>query len=117
MLPLFKQDGPYFHFAPGLTDYVLKTYSMPGTVLDVSCIDDLISFSCKVKVKSLSRVQLFETPWTVAYQAPPSVHGIFQARVLEWVAILCKPFSLRSLNIWQMTVKKHPEVPLGDLIR
>jgi len=27
----------------------------------------------KVKVKSLSRVQLFETPWTVAYQAPPSM--------------------------------------------
>ena len=27
----------------------------------------------KVKVKSLSRVRLFETPWTVAYQAPPSM--------------------------------------------
>ena len=27
----------------------------------------------KVKVKSLSRVQLFVTPWTVAYQAPPSM--------------------------------------------
>ena len=27
----------------------------------------------KVKVKSLSRVQLFATPWTVAYQAPPSM--------------------------------------------
>ena len=26
----------------------------------------------KVKVKSLSRVRLFATPWTVAYQAPPS---------------------------------------------
>ena len=25
----------------------------------------------KVKVKLLSRVQLFATPWTVAYQAPP----------------------------------------------
>ena len=25
----------------------------------------------KVKVKSLSRVQLFATPWTTAYQAPP----------------------------------------------
>ena len=25
------------------------------------------------KVKSLSRVQLFVTPWTVAYQAPPSM--------------------------------------------
>ena len=27
----------------------------------------------KVKVKALSRVWLFETPWTVAYQAPPSM--------------------------------------------
>ena len=36
-----------------------------------------ISFSnawkWKVKVKSLSRVRLFETPWTAAYQAPPSL--------------------------------------------
>ena len=27
----------------------------------------------KVKVKSLSRVRLFETPWIAAYQAPPSM--------------------------------------------
>ena len=27
----------------------------------------------KVKVKSFSRVRLFVTPWTAAYQAPPSV--------------------------------------------
>ena len=27
----------------------------------------------KVKVKSLSRVQLFATPWTVTYQAPLSI--------------------------------------------
>ena len=27
----------------------------------------------KVKVKSLSRVQLFATPWTIVYQAPPSM--------------------------------------------
>ena len=36
-----------------------------------------ISFSTawkwKVKVKSLSRVSLFATPWTAAYQAPPSI--------------------------------------------
>ena len=25
------------------------------------------------EVKSLSRIQLFATPWTVAYQAPPSM--------------------------------------------
>ena len=36
-----------------------------------------ISFSnawnWKVKLKSLSRVRLFTTPWTAAYQAPPSM--------------------------------------------
>ena len=45
-----------------------------------------ISFSnawkWKVKGKSLSSVPLFATPWTAAYQAPPSM-----ARVLEWGAI------------------------------
>ena len=32
----------------------------------------LLSPYCQVKVKLLSHVQLFATPWTVAYQAPPS---------------------------------------------
>ena len=43
------------------------------------------SFRKKEKEKSLSCVRLFVTPWN----GPPgsSVHGIFQARVLEWVAI------------------------------
>ena len=49
-----------------------------------------ISFSnarrWKVKMKSLSRVRLLATPWTVAYQAPPSM-GFSRARVLEWGAI------------------------------
>ena len=40
-----------------------------------------ISFSnawkWKVKVKSLSRIQLLATPWTAAYQAPPSM-GFFR---------------------------------------
>ena len=53
-----------------------------------------ISFSnvwkWKVKVKSLSRIWLFVTPWTAAYHAVhenPTTHGIFQARVLEWGAV------------------------------
>ena len=41
----------------------------------------------KVKVKSLSRVRLFATPWTVGSPPGSSVHGILQARILEWVAI------------------------------
>ena len=55
-----------------------------------------ISFSnawkWKVKVKSLSHVRLFATPWTAAYRAPP---WIFQARVLEWGAIA---FSVMYIN-------------------
>ena len=43
-------------------------------------------------VKSLSRVRLFPTPWTVVCQAPLST-GIIQAGILEWVAIF---FSRRS---------------------
>ena len=39
-----------------------------------------------LKVKSLSRVRLFATLWTVALQALPC-NGILQARILEWVAI------------------------------
>ena len=33
---------------------------------------DSYKVKVKVKVKSLSRVRLFATPWTVAYQAPQS---------------------------------------------
>ena len=40
----------------------------------------------KVKVKSLSRVRLFCDPMDCSLPGS-SVHGIFQARVLEWVAI------------------------------
>ena len=51
--------------------------SVPG-ILQARTLEWVaISFSnawkCKMKVKSLSRVQLFKTPWTVAYQAPLSM--------------------------------------------
>ena len=45
---------------------------------------------CSIKeeccAESLSRVQLFATPWAVARQAPLSM-GILQARILEWMAM------------------------------
>ena len=52
-------------------------FSVPG-ILQARTLDwGAISFSnawkWKVKVKSLSRVRLPATPWTAAYQAPPSV--------------------------------------------
>ena len=42
----------------------------------------------KMKVKSLSRVQLFATQWTVAYQAPPSM-GF--SRQEYWSELPCPP--------------------------
>ena len=57
-----------------------------------------ISFSnawkWKVKVKSLSRVRPSATPWT----AGSSVHGIFQARVLEWEDLT---LSAGDLQVWE----------------
>ena len=37
-------------------------------------------------VQSLSHVQLFATPWTVAHQAPLFM-GILQTKLLEWIAM------------------------------
>ena len=46
----------------------------------------LQSASVAVVVQLLSHVRHFVTPWTVALQGS-SVHGISQARILEWIAI------------------------------
>ena len=40
----------------------------------------------KVKVKSLSRVRLLATPWTAAYQAPPSM-GFSRQEYWGWVPL------------------------------
>ena len=51
--------------------------SVPGIlqarILEWVAISFSNAWKWKVKVKSLSRVQLFATSWTVAYQAPPSM--------------------------------------------
>ena len=68
-----------------------------------------ISFSrawkWKVKVKSLSRAQLLATPWTAAYQAPPSM-GF--SRQEYWSGVpLPSPFMLLEykLFIYQIYIK------------
>ena len=58
-------------------DCSLPGFSVPG-ILQARTLEWVaISFSnawkWKVKVKSLSRVWLLATPWTAAYQAPPSM--------------------------------------------
>ena len=46
-------------------------WDSPGKNTGVGC--HFLLQCVKVKVKSLSRVQLLATPWTAAYQAPPSM--------------------------------------------
>ena len=48
---------------------LLRPWDSPGKNTGVGC-HFLLQW---VKVKSLSRVQLLATPWTVAYEAPPSM--------------------------------------------
>ena len=69
-----------------------------------------ISFSnawkWKVKVKSLSRVQLFATPWTVAYQAPPSM-GFSRQEYWSGVLSLSPPTSAGELKFtWDWAPEK-----------
>ena len=62
---------------------LLCPWDSPGKNIGVGC--HFLLQCMKVKVESLSRVPLLATPWTAAYQAPPSMG--FSRRVLEWGAI------------------------------
>ena len=62
-----------------------RPWDSPGKNTGVGC--HFLLQGMKVKSESeVAHVRLFATPWTAAYQAPPSM-GFFQARVLEWGAI------------------------------
>ena len=52
---------------------LLHLWDSPGKNTEVSCHFLLQCKKVKMKVKSLSRVRLFKTPWTVAHQALPSM--------------------------------------------
>ena len=54
----------------------------------------------KVKVKSLSCVQLFATPWTVAYQA--SLSFTISGSLLKFMQTVFPPFSPLSLTITEL---------------
>ena len=52
---------------------LLRPWDSPARVLEWVAISFSNAWKWKVKVKSLSRSQLLATPWTAAYQAPPSL--------------------------------------------
>ena len=83
-----------------------RPWDSPGKNTGVGC--HFLLQCMKVKVKLLSCVQLFATPMDCSLPGS-SVHGIFQARVLEWGAIAfsvslldlqMKPLGKRVLSAW-----------------
>ena len=79
-----------------------------------------ISFSnawkWKVKVKLLSRVRLFATPWTAAYQAPLSM-GFSRQEYWSGVPspspVLVLPSSLRQWALWGWTNQGRRRITTG----
>ena len=74
----------------------------------------------KVKVKSLSHVRLFVTPWTVAHQPHLSM-GILQSRILAWSELPCSPpgdLPNARIEPWSCTLQVHslPSEPPGKHI-
>ena len=125
-LPLVPPGKPFLSSAaaaakslqscPTLCDFI--DGSPPGSpipgILQARTLEWVaISFSnawrWKVKVKSLSRVRLLATPWTAAYQAPPSMgfsrqeywsgcHCCIHMRNDSWTFSSCKTETLYPLN-------------------
>ena len=56
-----------------VSDSVWPHRQQPTRLLEWVAISFSNAWKWKVKVKSLSRVRLLATPWTAAYQAPPSM--------------------------------------------
>ena len=79
------QHSPPYSYPLGIINY--------SSFTEASQVVLVVKKEKKVKVKSLSPVQLFATPWSLARS---SVHGIFQARILECGDISSSRGSSRS---------------------
>ena len=74
-----KENNKQVHIY-GLRNYIVGGFTNQERTLEKHCFERLID-CCNnglrtqknMKVKLLSCVRLFATPWTVAYQAPPSM--------------------------------------------
>ena len=90
--------------------------SIPG-ILQARTLEWVaISFSnawkWKVEVKSFSRVRLFVTPWTAAYQALPSMEFSRQENPdfpLEWITSVFSDEWMRCIksNEWMKCIKSN----------
>ena len=87
---------------------------IPGILKERTLEWVAISFSnawkWKTKVKSLSRARLVATPWTAAYQAPPSM-GFSRQEYWSWV-----PLPSPSRGISQLQISHFQEDPQREIL-
>ena len=70
----FSQSGGSWFFLPATDPYFYRMCVPSGLYplsLPIPCYLSVVTLT--LTLKSLSCVQLFVTPWTIAYQAPPSM--------------------------------------------
>ena len=72
---LFRLDFSHWHLNLLILSFILKAPHppFPDFLNGAISASSALIYSFRVKVKSLSRVGLLATPWTVAYQAPLSM--------------------------------------------
>ena len=81
-------------------------WDSPGKNTGVGCHFLLQCMKVKVKVKSLSRVQLLAIPWTAAYQAPLSM-GVSRQEYWSGVSLPSPKSSIGNLNLFLITNVKQ----------
>ena len=74
-----------------------RPWDFPGKNTGVGCHFLLQCMKVKVKGKSLSHVQLLATPWTTAFQAPPSM-GFSRQEYWSGCHCLLRFFTLQPIN-------------------
>ena len=85
---------------------------LQARTLEWVAISSSNAWKWKVKVKSLSRVRLLETPWTAAYQAPPSMAF---SRQEYWSGVpLPSPFGNYRWCIWTGSIKPYLDRLIGE---
>ena len=109
-----------------------RPWDSPGKNTGVGCHFLLQCMKWKAKMKSLSCVQLFTTPWTAAHQAPPSMgfsrqeywSGVPSPSPVKIVIshLFCNLFHLKTwsskyLHIWRNSdILQHDSSALSHLI-
>ena len=95
-----------------------RPWDFPGKNTGVGCHFLLQCMKVKSEVKSLSRVRLLATPWTAAYQAPPSM-GFSRQEYWSGVPLPSPILYLYLLSIFNTAAKvtlssskSHHVVPL-----